>query len=435
MGLFINSTNRLCFTTTHKMSRKSDAESHSPFLARFHADFFRVSMALASQAVLWRTLSSGSFSDPWPPIFNSIIEKSFWLLAALVLSSSSLTYLFKSIFYFHIVKAEFLDRWRVNYLFAPWIAAILLLQCVLPSKYDRWRGSSLEDIKFFNWGHLDSLVSRALCCAFTLPILLLELKLYGQWFTKGKRFLSTVANPSTHLSLIGNFVAAQTAARLAWLELGLFLFAIGIIHYVVVFVTLYQRLPCNASFPAQLRPASFLSIAAPSMASVAWESVSGQFDSGCKMLHFLSLFLFTLLVSFNLIITLSSSDLFRRRLRTQASILVGLLLQVVRPTLFVKAMKRFNSAWWAYVFPVTMLALSSAEYAGEVHSGLAHTIRRVISMVSLAMTIGLILLTIVHRKTMFLNDYKLSTSKTRVSPVASPSRTMEEHDSYQTLPL
>ncbi|XP_031495777.1 S-type anion channel SLAH1-like [Nymphaea colorata] len=360
-------------------------------------------MALASQAVLWRTLSSGSFSDPWPPIFNSIIEKSFWLLAALVLSSSSLTYLFKSIFYFHIVKAEFLDRWRVNYLFAPWIAAILLLQCVLPSKYDRWRGSSLEDIKFFNWGHLDSLVSRALCCAFTLPILLLELKLYGQWFTKGKRFLSTVANPSTHLSLIGNFVAAQTAARLAWLELGLFLFAIGIIHYVVVFVTLYQRLPCNASFPAQLRPASFLSIAAPSMACVAWESVSGQFDSGCKMLHFLSLFLFTLLV--------------------------------VRPTLFVKAMKRFNSAWWAYVFPVTMLALSSAEYAGEVHSGLAHTIRRVISMISLAMTMGLILLTIVHRKAMFLNDYTLSISKTRVSPVASPSRTMEEHDSYPTLPL
>ncbi|CAN6481891.1 unnamed protein product [Victoria cruziana] len=360
-------------------------------------------MALASQAVLWRTLSSGSFTDPWPPLFNSIVEKSFWLLAALVLSSSSLTYLFKSIFYFDVVKAEFLDRWRVNYLFAPWIAAILLLQCVLPSRYDHWRGSSLEGIRFFNWGYLNSTISRTIWSAFTLPILLLELKIYGQWFTKGKRFLSTVANPSTHLSLIGNFVAAQTAARLAWLELSLFLFAIGIIHYVVVFVTLYQRLPCNASFPAQLRPASFLSIAAPSMACVAWESVSGRFDSGCKMLHFLSLFLFTMLV--------------------------------VRPTLFVKAMKRFNSAWWAYVFPVTMLALSSAEYAEEVRSGLADTMRRIISIISLAMTMGLILLTVVHRKAMFLND-TLSISKARVLSTPSPSRTAEDHASrLPTLPL
>ncbi|XP_031494912.1 S-type anion channel SLAH4-like [Nymphaea colorata] len=357
------------------------SDQSSPFLARFHADLFRVSMALASQAVLWRTLSSGSFSDPWPPIFTSIAEKSFWLLAAAVLSSSTLAYLFKSIFYFHIVKAEFLDRWRVNYLFAPWIAAILLLQCVLPSS-----------------------ISRTIWCAFTIPILLLEVKIYGQWFTKGKRFLSTVANPSTHLSLIGNFVAAQTAARLAWLELGLFLFSIGIIHYVVVFVTLYQRLPCTGSVPVQLRPASFLSIAAPSVASIAWEAVSGHFGSGCKMLYFLSLFLFTLLV--------------------------------VRPTLFVKAMRRFSSAWWAYVFPVTMLALSSAEYAQEVHTGLAHAIRRVISMASLLMTLALILLTVVHRKVIFANT-RQQNSQAKVMPMASPSRAMEEPEpsSSPSLPL
>ncbi|CAN6481899.1 unnamed protein product [Victoria cruziana] len=361
-------------------------------------------MALASQAVLWRTLNSGSFSDPWPPLFSSVVEKSFWLLAALVLSSSTLVYLFKSIFYFDIVRAEFLDRWRVNYLFAPWIAAILLLQCLLPSRYDRWRGGGWEGIKFFDWGHLNSAVSRAFWGAFTMPILLLEIKIYGQWFTKGRRFLSTVANPSTHLSLIGNFVAAQTAARLALLELSLFLFAVGIVHYAVVFVTLYQRLPYNDSFPAQLRPASFLSIAAPSMACVAWASLTGNFGSGCKMLHFLSLFLFMLLV--------------------------------VRPGLFVKAMKKFNAAWWAYVFPVTVLALSSAEYAKEVQSVVAEALRRAMSVVSLAMTIALILLTVLHRKTFFASDrFPASSTQNKVLPVTSPPSATQQNDSDLALPL
>ncbi|CAN6481897.1 unnamed protein product [Victoria cruziana] len=363
-------------------------------------------MALASQAVLWRTLSSGAFTDPWPPIFSSIVEKSFWLLAALVLCCSSIAYLFKSIFYFQVVRAEFLDRWRANYLFAPWIAAILLLQCVLPSGHDDRRGSTLEGIGFFHRGYLNSTVSRTIWCAFTLPILLMEIKIYGQWLTDGKRFLSAVANPSTYLSLIGNFVAAQTAARLAWLELGVFLFSIGIIHYVVVFITLFQRLPCTGSVPVQLRPASFLSIAAPSIASVAWESVSGQFGSGCKMLYFLSLFLFILLV--------------------------------VRPTFFVKAMKRFSSAWWAYVFPITMLALSSAEYAGEVSTGSAHAMRRVMSVVSLILTLAVLLLSVAHTKVLFANidAREQHNSRRKVSPVASPStRTMEEPSSSSSLPL
>ncbi|XP_031494915.1 S-type anion channel SLAH4-like [Nymphaea colorata] len=370
------------------MARMQQETGHppSPFLARFHADLFRVSMALAGQALLWRTLSSGSFSDPWPPLFNSIVEKSFWLLAALVLSSSSLAYLFKSIFHFHVVKAEFLDRWRVNYLFAPWIAAILLLQ---------WS-------KFFNWGHLAPPISRALWCAFTAAVLLLEVKIYGQWFTKGKRFLSTVANPSTHLSIIANFASAQAAARLNWMEPALFLFSVGIVHYLVVFVTLYQRLPCNASSPARLQPAIFLSIAAPSMASVAWASISGHFDTACKMLHFLSIFLF--------------------------------LMLIVRPTLFAKAMKKFNSAWWAYVFPVTTLALSSAEYSVDVGSAVAHGIRRAMSLISLAMTLALILLTLVYRKAVFDDDTSLFPKQTKVLPISSPtaSPAMEKHVPDQT---
>ncbi|CAN6481904.1 unnamed protein product [Victoria cruziana] len=354
-------------------------------------------MALAGQALLWRTLSSGSFTHPWPLLLNSIVEKSFWLMAAVVLVSSSIAYLLKLIFHFDVVKAEFFDRWRVNYLFAPWIAALLLLLCLLPFGYDRGTSSGWEGNKFLNWGHPAPATTRALWCIFTAPVLLLEVKIYGQWFTKGKRFLSIVANPSTHLSLIGNFAAAQTAARFGWLEPALFLFSIGIVHYLVVFVTLYQRLPCNASSPARLQPTIFLSIAAPSMASLAWASISGQFDNVSKMLYFLSLFLF--------------------------------LMLIVRPTLFAKAMKRFSSAWWAYVFPVTMLALSSAEYSEKVESAVAHGIRIAMSLISLATTLALILLTVVYGKAVFVDDRSLFPQQTKVLPVSSPtpSPATEEH--------
>jgi tellurite resistance protein TehA-like permease len=100
------------------------------------------------------------------------------------------------------------------------------------------------------------------------------------------------------MSVIGNLVAAQAAAIMGWKESALCLFSLGIAHYLVLFVTLYQRLPGNNKIPAMLRPVFFLFFAAPSMASLAWHSICGYFDTASKMLFFLSLFLFLSLVSF-----------------------------------------------------------------------------------------------------------------------------------------
>lgn len=108
-----------------------------------------------------------------------------------------------------------------------------------------------------------------------------------------------VANPTSQMSVIGNLVAARVAAEMGWRECALCMFSLGMAHYLVLFVTLYQRLAgsaCN-NLPAMLRPVFFLFIAAPSMASLAWVSISGKFDNAAKMLFFLSMFLFMSLVS------------------------------------------------------------------------------------------------------------------------------------------
>ncbi|KAL0325791.1 UNVERIFIED_CONTAM: S-type anion channel SLAH1 [Sesamum radiatum] len=183
---------------------------------------------------------------------------------------------------------------------------------------------------------------------------------------QGKRFLTAVANPASQLSVVGNLVGARAAAKMEWREVSVFLFSLGMVHYLVLFVTLYQRLSGGDRLPAMLRPVFFLFFAAPSVASLAWYSISGSFDTPSKMLFFLSLFLFASLIC--------------------------------RPALFRKAMRRFNIAWWAYSYPITLLALASARYEEEVQGGVSRAIRLLLSGLSVLVLLGLLLLTAFNPK-------------------------------------
>ncbi|KAK9089721.1 hypothetical protein Scep_028803 [Stephania cephalantha] len=310
--------NTINTTTVPPPATTQTQHSLMPILAKLHAGYFRICLSLCSQALLWHSLSNKSDD---------------------MTSRSALP---PCLCCFDMIKKEFLHYVGVNYLFAPSTAWLLLLQS-----------------SPFSAPH--SVCSRVLWWVFALPIVVLDVKIYGQWFTKGKRFLSTVANPTSQLSVIGNLVGARAAAKMGWRECALAMFSLGIAHYFVLFVTLYQRLSGTDRIPAMLRPVFFLFIAAPSMASLAWVSISGTFDTPSKMLFFLSLFLFTSLVS--------------------------------RPTLFKKSMKRFSIAWWAYPFPITVLALASMEYAREVKSSFACGLMLGLFTLSVLISYGLLVFT------------------------------------------
>lgn len=136
----------------------------------------------------------------------------------------------------------------------------------------------------------------AIWCAFMIPYFILELKIYGQWLSGGKRRLCKVANPSSHLSVVGNFVGAILASRVGWQEPAKFLWAVGFAHYLVLFVTLYQRLPTSEALPKELHPVYSMFIAAPSAASLAWEAIYGEFDGMSRNCYFTALFLYISLV-------------------------------------------------------------------------------------------------------------------------------------------
>ncbi|XP_057815270.1 guard cell S-type anion channel SLAC1-like [Cryptomeria japonica] len=163
---------------------------------------------------------------------------------------------------------EFYNRVRVNYFFVPWIAGILLM-LGLPS--------SVAPDK----------VQPILWCILMAPIVVLELKIFGQWFTKGKRSLGRTTNPSTYLSVIGNFMVAQLAMRVDWKEVAMFFFTMGLVHYVVVFVTLYERLSSDVTVSRKLSLMFFLFITAPTSASLTWQGISGSFDTVYSEIEFI----------------------------------------------------------------------------------------------------------------------------------------------------
>ncbi|XP_062208269.1 S-type anion channel SLAH1-like [Phragmites australis] len=318
-------------------------EARFAILTRFHAGYFRISLALSGQALLWRTLSDSS-TDP-RPLARSLPSAAFlllWSLALLALLALCALYAARCLLRFPAVRAEFRHHVAMNYLFAPWISWLLLLQST-------------------PFLRPDAPLYHLLWWAFSLPILVLDVKIYGQWFTRGRKFLSMVANPASHITIIGNLVTARAAAKMGWHEAAVAIFSVGAAHYLVLFVTLYQRFLGSDSLPAMLRPVFFLFFAAPSMASLAWDAISSSFDTGCKMLFFLSLFLFASLVS--------------------------------RPTLFKRAMRRFSVAWWAYSFPLTVLALAAAEYAREVREAAANVLMLALAVLSVAVTLALMVFT------------------------------------------
>ncbi|XP_064992348.1 S-type anion channel SLAH1-like isoform X2 [Musa acuminata AAA Group] len=232
-------------------------------LGGFHAGYFRISLSLCGQALLWKTLSEPSTDSRALRLVVRLLPSAtyvlVWSVALAVLVALCFLYALRCFLRFRCVKAEFSHHVGVNYLFAPWISWLLLLQST-PA-----------------FLHPGAALYRVLWWVFSVPILMFDVKIYGQWFTEGKKFLSMVANPTSQITVIGNLVCARAAARMGWEEIATCMFSLGMAHYLVLFVTLYQRfVGCN-SLPAMLRPVFFLFIAAPSMASLAWDSISGSF--------------------------------------------------------------------------------------------------------------------------------------------------------------
>lgn len=68
---------------------------------------------------------------------------------------------------------------------------------------------------------------------YAVPVLLIEIHFYGHWLMGGcNRQLSAIANPTTQISVIGNFIGATAFAMAGWKDLSMFFFSVGWVHYL-----------------------------------------------------------------------------------------------------------------------------------------------------------------------------------------------------------
>ncbi|KAK3137880.1 hypothetical protein QOZ80_5AG0361630 [Eleusine coracana subsp. coracana] len=325
-----------------------------PFLLRFPISAFGMCLGVSSQAMLWKTLASEpatSFLHVSPAVNHAL-----WWVSVPLMALVSFIYLLKLVFYFEAVRREFHHPVRVNFFFAPWIACLFLVKG-LPKPV--WT------------------LHHEVWYVLMAPIFCLDLKIYGEWMSGGERRLSKVANPTNHLAVVGNFVGALLGARMGLHEAPVFFFAVGAAHYLVLFVTLYQRLPTNVQLPKDLHPVFFLFVAAPSVASMAWARLCGDFNTGAKILYFISLFLYMSLV--------------------------------VRINFFRGV--RFSLAWWAYTFPMTSAAIATTLYASAVDTVFTRALAVGLAGIASVTVTGVLVTTMYHafvRKDLFPNDVSIA---------------------------
>ncbi|CAL5207838.1 unnamed protein product [Lathyrus oleraceus] len=330
------------------------------FLLRFPIGCFGICLGLSSQAVLWHNLAT----SPATRFLHITPNISFliWLLALAVLIAVSITYILKCIFYFEAVRREYFHPVRINFFFSPWVVC-MFLAIFIPSKQ-----SPQQNLHLAIW------------CTFIAPYFLLELKIYGQWLSGGKRRLSKVANPYNHLSVSGNFVRAILASKVGWKEPAKFFWAVGFSHYLVVFVTLYQRLPTSEALPKELHLVYSMFIATPSAACLAWQSIYGEFDGISRNCYFIALFLY-----------------------------ISLVLRIKFFTGF-----RFSVAWWAYTFPMTTVLVATIKYAEKVPAFISKSLALGLAFMSSTMVSVLFVSTLLHAfywRTLFPNDLAIAITK------------------------
>ncbi|KAJ6426700.1 hypothetical protein OIU84_022317 [Salix udensis] len=272
-----------------------------PFLLRFPIGCFGICLGLSSQAVLWRALAASPATQFLH--ITPFINLALWLLSLAVLIPVSFTYILKCIFYFEAVKREYFHPVRVNFFFAPWVVCMLLAISVPPMLAP----------------------DKTASC----PLV----HLHGTLLLPRAQDLRPMAVRWKEASLqVGNFVGAILASKVGWKEAAKFLWAVGFAHYLVVFVTLYQRLPTSEALPKELHPVYSMFIAAPSAASIAWETIYGDFDGLSRTCYFIALFLYVSLVA-------------------RINFFTGF---------------GFSVAWWSYTFPMTTASVATIKYAENV---------------------------------------------------------------------
>lgn len=235
-----------------------------------------------------------------------IISNMLKLTASGVWIVLSLMYVVKFIKHQEVIKSELSNPLKLNFFAAISIGLLLISSA--------WYQSSPE-LSFYLW---------VIGCVLNLIFTLLTMNI---WLFK-LDFKMEQVTPAWFIPVVGNIIIPIVGVHHSDMDINWFFFSVGFISWAILMPIILYRLVFYDKLPEPLTPTLFILIAPPSVGCLAYMSLNGgEFDSICKILYFLSLFITMLLIT-------------------------GIIKFISLP---------FSLSSWAYSFPLASITISTFE--------------------------------------------------------------------------
>ncbi len=234
--------------------------------------------------------------------FPSIIGTVLMYITTLAFVVISVLYMMKYFKYKNEVIAEFNHPIRINF-FAAISISMLMLAIIFKEEY--------LPVSAFFW--------------YIGVLLHFALTMYTIAFWINKNQVLDHSNPAWFIPIVGNVLVPVGGVGFANAGVLNYFFSVGMFFWIVLFALILNRIIFHHQLATKFMPTLFILIAPPAVGFIAYFKLYGQIDTFAMMLFNMGLF-FTFLVAF----------MYKN---------------------FIKI--KFFISWWAFVFPVAAMAISS----------------------------------------------------------------------------
>jgi tellurite resistance protein len=293
---------------------------------------FAAVMGLSGLGLVWHAVEQSWSIAP-------VVSTAATALAALVFLLLLVLYACKWLRYPDRVMGELRHPVRINFLPAVSINLILLGLLTEP-----WFG----------------LLATGLWQAGAALQLVLTVIIVNVWF-EAERPAASI-NPAWFIPAVGNVLVPLAAAPAGYELVAWFFFGTGLFFWIILGTVVFYRLITKPPLEPAMQPTLAVMLAPPSVAFLAWMSISGELDAGGYLFYAIAVLTFLVL-----------------------------LPQVVR---FVRL--PFFPSWWAYTFPLAAFTVACFRFAeaaglspGPVQIALATLSSAVIALVAIRTAVAI----------------------------------------------
>ena len=243
--------------------------------------------------------------------FPHIIATILMYITSGVFILVTIIYLLKFIKYNSCVKKEFSHPIRLNFFAAVSISMLML--AIIYKDYNLTLSS-------FLWYPA------------TLLHFYLTMHTISFWINRNQEI--DHSNPAWFIPIVGNLLVPVAGAGYVSNDILMYFFSVGIFFWLVLFTIIFNRIIFHHQLAVKFIPTLFIFIAPPAVAFLAYFKMYGVIDIFAQILFNIAIF-FTLLIAF----------MYKNFLKI-----------------------KFFISWWAFVFPIAAMAISSMLMYHETNS-------------------------------------------------------------------